>query len=621
MGYKPKSYHKFVAGAATAVLAASAVTPALAASFTDVPGPYKEAVNYLISNKVAEGTSRTTFGTNLTIKRVDAAVMLAKALKLNVDKGKDTGFTDVPKRARAYVATLKEAGIISGKTNKLFAPDQNITRGEAAIMLAKAYNITGDPSKLPFTDVAPLYREAVAALVDNEITSGKTEKTFGTDTAIKRGEFAIFLYKLSKLKQQTVISVPQVTATASGTAKISASVQGAPADAEATVDILAEGKVAATKKVKVTDGKVIVDFTGLSAGKYVAKITVNGQINTASFVIEKVEAPKVTVTNVAAATSNNLTKVTAIVEGAADNTDAKVAIFKKGDSTSIAAQTVKVVSGKVTADFTGLPVGALIIKVTVGEVTGEGTATIEAPPASGGGGGGGGGGPIDTAAPDTPKVNKVENDDVEVTGTAEANSTVTVKAGATVLGTAKADAKGAFVVKIAVQKAGTTLVVTATDAAGNVSKAAEITVVKSDTENTAIFSEAAYNAGTDTLTITGLNDIEEGSVFDLAKLVYSDGERGGEDEREAEQHFLSSDYAITISDEDREAGTYFYNEDNRKLSIVLTADDATAVEGLAGFGLKGTAEDALRAEEGWNIDKAENKASEVEGISVEVTPE
>ncbi|MDW4509052.1 Ig-like domain-containing protein [Priestia megaterium] len=76
---------------------------------------------------------------------------------------------------------------------------------------------------------------------------------------------------------------------------------------------------------------------------------------------------------------------------------------------------------------------------------------------------------VDNVAPDKPAVNKVGNNDKVVTGKAEASSTVTVKAGSKTLGSAKTSSKGTFSVNISVQKAGTTLTVTAKDSAGNVS--------------------------------------------------------------------------------------------------------------------------------------------------------
>lgn len=83
---------------------------------------------------------------------------------------------------------------------------------------------------------------------------------------------------------------------------------------------------------------------------------------------------------------------------------------------------------------------------------------------------------IDNVKPGKPTVNKVDNNDKTVTGKAEANSTITIKSGSKKIATAKTSAKGTFSAKIAVQKAGTKLSVTATDSAKNVSSSVSVTV-------------------------------------------------------------------------------------------------------------------------------------------------
>lgn len=75
-----------------------------------------------------------------------------------------------------------------------------------------------------------------------------------------------------------------------------------------------------------------------------------------------------------------------------------------------------------------------------------------------------------------PVVNDVTDQATAVTGSAEAGTTVEVKSGATVLGSATAADNGSFSVTIPVQPAGTTLLVTATGSTGNVSKATKVTV-------------------------------------------------------------------------------------------------------------------------------------------------
>ncbi|MFP5114091.1 Ig-like domain-containing protein [Bacillaceae bacterium C204] len=82
----------------------------------------------------------------------------------------------------------------------------------------------------------------------------------------------------------------------------------------------------------------------------------------------------------------------------------------------------------------------------------------------------------DNVAPNRPSVNKVDNNDTVITGKAEPGSTVIVKSGNIVLAAANAASNGVFSVKIAVQKAGTKLAITAKDSAGNVSASATVTV-------------------------------------------------------------------------------------------------------------------------------------------------
>ncbi len=84
---------------------------------------------------------------------------------------------------------------------------------------------------------------------------------------------------------------------------------------------------------------------------------------------------------------------------------------------------------------------------------------------------------VDKIAPSAPKVlTTVKRTTKVVTGTAEANSTITIKVGRKVIGTAKANSKHKFSVKIKPQKKKTVLSITATDKAKNVSKATIIKV-------------------------------------------------------------------------------------------------------------------------------------------------
>lgn len=201
------------AGVSLMVLA-SAVSPALAASnFSDVPKSYEQSVNYLVDQDITNGMSKTKFGVSQNIKRGDAAIILAHALGLTEKDAPSSGFVDVPTRGVVAINALKNAGIINGKSAKKFGFNELIKRGEMALMLTKAsaYNLKGDKAKLRFNDVNSRYADAVAALVDNQITAGKSASEFGTADLLKRGEYAVFMYKAEQTLDRPAVALFNVS--------------------------------------------------------------------------------------------------------------------------------------------------------------------------------------------------------------------------------------------------------------------------------------------------------------------------------------------------------------------------------------------------------------------------
>lgn len=217
MAYQPKSYKKFVATAATATLVATAVVPAAfaddvkTAAFTDVAPQYKAAVDFVVEQAIAKGISETQFGISKEIIRGDAAIMIANAAGLNNPDAPSSGFTDVPTRGALAINSLKAAGVTNGKTATSFDFNGDITRGEAAVFLANAFKLKGDTSNVKFTDVNSRYMAAVAALVDNGVTNGKSATQFGTDDNITRGDFARWIHALEEYIVKDSAEVASVT--------------------------------------------------------------------------------------------------------------------------------------------------------------------------------------------------------------------------------------------------------------------------------------------------------------------------------------------------------------------------------------------------------------------------
>lgn len=295
MAKQPNAYKKFVATAATATLVATALAPVASAapvdSYKDVSKDYKDAVNYLLENGIAQGTSDTTFGTSNNISRGDAAVMIANALKLDTANAKDQGFQDVNSRVEGAVNAIVEAGIASGRTTAKFDPAAYITRQEMAKMLANAYKLTAT-EKAGFKDVNKNWIDYVSALKENGITLGKSETIFAPEQNLTRGEFALFVFRAENpdadLAIVDAVSVVNETTT-TATLKV--------ANKELTAKdftVLVNGKEVTPTKVESDAKGEVYTITHASLKDTSGTVSVNGKQAAFNFVVvePKVESVK-----------------------------------------------------------------------------------------------------------------------------------------------------------------------------------------------------------------------------------------------------------------------------------------------------------------------------------------
>lgn len=114
-------------------------------------------------------------------------------------KPKKASFTDLPQRAVHTVSALYEAGIIKGKTKTLYGSDDTLKRGEAAILLSRMLP-SDKKAPIAFIDVGDRYKEAVQILVAHGIVKGKTDTLFGTAEPITRGELAMMIHRVFELQ-------------------------------------------------------------------------------------------------------------------------------------------------------------------------------------------------------------------------------------------------------------------------------------------------------------------------------------------------------------------------------------------------------------------------------------
>lgn len=175
--------------------------------FIDIPSTsqYYSITKYLYDRDVIAGYADGTYRPANTLKRIDAALLLVRSLKLDTSNIQDVNFVDVPKTYRFYkeVAAITNAGIISGKQNgTLFDPNSPLTRAEMAVILQKGFKLEGS-AETPFTDVPEqsFAYNAISSLYANKITEGYGTLYKPADT-VTRIQYAIFLYRALQNQQQ-----------------------------------------------------------------------------------------------------------------------------------------------------------------------------------------------------------------------------------------------------------------------------------------------------------------------------------------------------------------------------------------------------------------------------------
>ena len=115
-----------------------------------------------------------------------------------MDKDYDTSFPDVPEKwSKSYIGYLESFNVITGYEDGTFKPENNITRAEMAVMMAKAegYDLSGFVSseETGFPDMDEGYStwaatKAIKIMTDMGIMTGYPDGTFRPGQPITRAE-------------------------------------------------------------------------------------------------------------------------------------------------------------------------------------------------------------------------------------------------------------------------------------------------------------------------------------------------------------------------------------------------------------------------------------------------
>ncbi len=169
-------------------------------TFSDTPLSYwaYHEIDYLSEKKVIEGYSTGKFLPGETITRKQAALMMTRALKLDLNGTPTIQIKDMNPITTGFqeVTAVVEKGMFNVQDG-LFYPDRILTREEMAQILAVAYEYIGDGQN-HFTDVPidnPNY-DYIDAIAANQITTGYGDGTFRPTESVTRAQFSAFLARI-----------------------------------------------------------------------------------------------------------------------------------------------------------------------------------------------------------------------------------------------------------------------------------------------------------------------------------------------------------------------------------------------------------------------------------------
>ncbi|MDP4008436.1 MAG: S-layer homology domain-containing protein [Candidatus Peregrinibacteria bacterium] len=156
----------------------------------------KTYVNELCELGIVSGYGRSrVFGPNNAVTRAEFVKMLLGAMNEEIMNANRSPFTDVESREwyGDYLYTAKELGIVDGYLDGSFKPNNEVSRAEAVKMVLSAMG--ENPSRVnasSFTDVPASHwgMRWIEIARDMNIVSGKNYYTFAPNESMTRGEAA-----------------------------------------------------------------------------------------------------------------------------------------------------------------------------------------------------------------------------------------------------------------------------------------------------------------------------------------------------------------------------------------------------------------------------------------------
>lgn len=166
--------------------------------FNDVPATnvHARAIGCLADEGIVAGVHAGEYRPAAALTRGQAATLLAGIFGL--DTSGTSSLPDVSGSTHeGAIAALLDAGSANGTGEGGFAPDQPVTRGQFATLLAGMLAL--EPEEPDFPDAGEIHAGAIGALAREEVLVGYADGTYRPETTITRAQVASMLVRIRRL--------------------------------------------------------------------------------------------------------------------------------------------------------------------------------------------------------------------------------------------------------------------------------------------------------------------------------------------------------------------------------------------------------------------------------------
>lgn len=168
-------------------------------------GNHSETLNGAVTVKGTGTGSKVSTGTTYKASSGGSyyvAPVPTQTPEINPNTDPNTDFKDIGSVdwAKESIVELVKKGIIVGKQDSMFCPNDNITRAEFVKMIIKAFNLEDTSAVTDYKDVnlGDWYYVWVASAQKKGLISGYSDGTFGCDKTITRQEMSAIIFRIVK---------------------------------------------------------------------------------------------------------------------------------------------------------------------------------------------------------------------------------------------------------------------------------------------------------------------------------------------------------------------------------------------------------------------------------------